>query len=112
CRYFARSPLRERARTLPLLGSPSGLQTNGGLRGLHSASAANPPYDVFLKSSPAYGFGGCTESAPSLGSVPQPGRSGTIRCPASLCGGAGARPSPPAAALSVAPLVAQLGPGA
>src|SRR5262245_22944912 len=67
--------------------TPSGLQTNGELRGLHSASAANPPYDVFLKSSPAYGFGGCAASASSLGSVPQPGRSGTIRCPASICGG-------------------------
>src|ERR1700730_5218917 len=47
----------------------------------------NPPYDVFLKSSPPYGFGGCAASASSLGSVPQPGRLGTIRCPASICGG-------------------------
>src|ERR1700722_16207928 len=36
----------------------------------------NPPYDVFLKSSPPYGFGGCAASASSLGSAPQPGRSG------------------------------------
>src|SRR5262249_44480433 len=51
---FQSDATRERARTLTLLGRPSGLQTKG-LRSLHSASAANPPYDVFLKSSPAYG---------------------------------------------------------
>src|SRR5215813_8161161 len=83
---FQSDATRERARTLTLLGRPSGLQTKG-LRSLHSASAANPSYDVFLKSSPAYGFGGCAASASSLGSVPQPGRLGTIRCPASICGG-------------------------